>query len=436
MDNHTQNDLSDLIFTNRSLFFFEKTLKNAQELKTRLEYFGYKILPFADFEQLKQALNYLHPECIIIEISDTDNPAQEFAAVNDLLHNFSSPPPVIFIASQDSFTMRLEAAQAGGQSFLKIPFDTIQLIEILDRITMNETPPPHRILIIEDEPVQSAIISSHLTKAGLDVKVVNNPLDTLTTLFDFNPDLIIMDLNMPGCSGYDLIRVIRQIEAFISLPVIYLSAEDDQDRQMKAISLGGDDFLSKPMKPEHLISIVNAKVERYRTLRQLMTNDSLTGLLNHVTLKERLRHELLRTQRDQTPLSYATLVIDQHKSISDRYGRATGDHIIENLARMLKQQLRRTDLIGRYSGEEFAFIFPNTPLQSAVRVMNNLRVRFNKIPHQTPDKIITCTFSCGIAAFPYFDTPASLSAAADKALYIAKNNGRNQVVSTPPYDML
>jgi diguanylate cyclase (GGDEF)-like protein len=274
---------------------------------------------------------------------------------------------------------------------------------------------------------QASLFSMQLKRAGMETRIVPDPMQIVAHLQDFNPDLILMDMYMPGCTGIELAQVIRQMENFVSVPIVYLSAETDKDRQLEAMEQGGDDFLTKPIKPGHLVSAVTSRVIRYRRLRSLMMVDGLTGLLNHTTTKENLARELLRARREGSPLSLAMLDLDRFKLVNDQFGHAMGDRVLKSLARLLRQRLRRTDIIGRYGGEEFAVILPNTPADAGFRLMNDLREAFAELVHHSEDIGFRTTFSCGLASAPPYAELVDLSNAADRALYTAKREGRNRV---------
>jgi len=193
------------------------------------------------------------------------------------------------------------------------------------------------------------------------------------------------------------------------------------------MSLGGDEFLQKPIQPEHLISAVKSRVIRYRALRALMVRDSLTGLLNHTSFKERLRTEVLRAHRLGHTLSVALLDIDFFKKVNDTYGHPAGDRVIKNLARLLKQRLRGADIIGRYGGEEFAVALPDTPLDGAVKALDNIRASFEAIEQFAGEHTFRTTLSAGVTECTGSCDGETLIQRADEALYAAKHGGRNQV---------
>jgi diguanylate cyclase (GGDEF)-like protein len=226
--------------------------------------------------------------------------------------------------------------------------------------------------------------------------------------------------------------VIRQLEAYVSIPIVFLSTEDNLDMQLEAIHIGGDDFLTKPIQPDQLILAVKSRVKRSLILRSLMVRDSLTGLLKHTILKERLEVEIARAQRQAARLVFAMIDIDHFKLVNDTYGHATGDRVIKSLARLLQQRLRKSDVIGRYGGEEFAVILTDTQAAAGLKVLDELRTGFAHIRHQSGDAAFYVTFSCGIAEYPHYADADSLIAAADRALYEAKHAGRNLVLVAEP----
>ncbi len=232
---------------------------------------------------------------------------------------------------------------------------------------------------------------------------------------------------MPECNGTELAKVIRHNDRYVSVPIIYLSAEDDLDKQLDAMSEGGDDFLTKPIKPRHLIATVRNRAARARNLKARMVRDSLTGLYNHTHTLQLLDDACYRARREDQPLAFAMLDIDHFKKVNDTYGHPMGDRVIKSLALFLKQRLRKTDHIGRYGGEEFAVVLPDTDEQSALKVLEEIRQRFAEINYPAQPQDLSCTFSCGIAMLqPGLDGNA-LSKRADEALYKAKHGGRNRV---------
>jgi diguanylate cyclase (GGDEF)-like protein len=238
-----------------------------------------------------------------------------------------------------------------------------------------------------------------------------------------------MDMYMPGASGIELAQLIRQQEAYVGIPIVFLSIETDVEKQLEAISHGGDDFLVKPIDPQHLIKSVTIRAERTRNMRFFMERDSLTGLLNHSNLIESLNTEVQRAERIGNDLCFAMIDIDHFKSVNDSYGHLTGDRVLKGLARLLQERLRKTDIIGRYGGEEFGVILFNTEEGDAGRILDEIRESFSKIRQYSGSNEFFVTFSCGIASLSKCKDAGSLNHEADKALYEAKEEGRNRIVT-------
>lgn len=284
-------------------------------------------------------------------------------------------------------------------------------------------------MIIEDQPTVASYYEIILKRAGMTTRVVNDPMDMLVNVNEFLPDLILMDLYMPGIDGIELAQLIRQIDEYVSTPIVFLSSEEDFNKQIQAMNLGGDDFLTKPIKAAHLVAMVTSRLKRLKELRSYMVRDSLTGLFNHTSVRGRLAQEITRCERQNGTLAVAMLDLDHFKEINDTFGHPTGDTVLKSLARLLQQRLRHSDIIGRYGGEEFISILLDVTQEDAYQVMEEIRQHFAKIQHYSSSQgVFTVTFSCGIAIFPEYNTVQSLIDAADQALYRAKADGRNLVV--------
>ena len=199
------------------------------------------------------------------------------------------------------------------------------------------------------------------------------------------------------------------------------------DKQLDAMSEGGDDFLTKPIKPRHLIATVRNRAARARSLKARMVRDSLTGLYNHTHTLQLLEDASYRARREGQPLAFAMLDIDHFKKVNDSYGHPMGDRVIKSLALFLKQRLRKTDHIGRYGGEEFAVVLPDTDSVAAHKVLEEIRQRFAEIRYPAKPADLACTFSCGIAQLGADEDATVLARRADEALYRAKHGGRNRV---------
>lgn len=336
--------------------------------------------------------------------------------------------PLILCSSQTGFSDRLSAVRHGAAAFIAKPYEREQLVEAISSLEENDYERPFRVVIAEDDDPLSSFYQATLDHAGMETRVIRRPSKFLDTLSGFDPDIIVMDLYMPECTGLDLAQIVRQFPAYTTIPILFLSTESRLDLQLRARHLGADDFLPKPLQPGQLISAVTSRAKRYRELKKLTDRDSLTGLLNHTNILRNLEREVSVAGRTQNPVSFAMIDIDFFKSVNDTYGHVVGDQVILRVTHLVRNRLRQVDYVGRYGGEEFAVVMPNTDAAAAKEVMDKLREAASEIAHESDDGAFHVTFSCGIATYPSAKTVLDLTQAADDALYTAKRRGRNQVV--------
>lgn len=298
-----------------------------------------------------------------------------------------------------------------------------QILELNDRQEQE----PCRVLIVEDSLTASRVIQRTLEENQIITQAINQPRQVLGALKQFNPDLILMDMYMPNCTGVEAARIIRQHDEFLSIPIVYLSGETNVALQVDAMRLGGDHFLTKPFNPVFLNAIVKSKIERYRALRRSMYRDSLTGLLNHTSGKDALDAMLSNIASEGGCMSVAMMDIDHFKKVNDNYGHPVGDQIIRSLSWLLKQRLRKQDILCRYGGEEFLIGLPHTNADQAFTIIDHIRQDFAQIRHPHGESHFCTSASGGIASYPALQSGDALIKAADDALYDAKRGGRNRI---------
>lgn len=336
---------------------------------------------------------------------------------------------IVVLSSECGFETRLSIVRSKMDYLFSKPINPNMLMDKIDTLFVsNKSANNYRVLLIEDSETMIRFVKRTLEMEAMRVESVSIPSKAVNKIIDFAPDLILMDMYMPECDGLELARIIRQYESFTGTPIVFLSNEQDIKKQMTAMQIGADDFLTKPIQAEHLVAAVTTRIERHRILSSFIKQDSLTGLLNHTHLKRGLESLVDRAKRTSTPVSFAMVDIDFFKKVNDTYGHYAGDRVIKSLARLLKNRLRKTDIVGRYGGEEFAVALWNTTKEQAYTIIDGLREDFSKIEHKSDDgDTFKCSFSSGVASYPEFESPIDLSLEADKALYDSKHGGRNMV---------
>ena len=411
-----------------TLYFYGITSDADEAIKEQLKNVGYSVETMVSGSELDMLLDSRRSQILFVHTVQFSHDPHLEDKLTVLKKRKSGSLHLIFLSEEDGFDLRLKTVRAGGDAFFVLPVDLGRLTDRIENILSRGTHQPYHILIVDDDQEQLAYYALILQQAGMITSVATDPKQVLSILVESKPDLILLDIYMKGCSGMELTQLLRQHESFTTIPVVFLTFDSSSERRLQALCEGGDDFLTKPIKADSLISVVRMRAERYRGLRYHMERDSLTGLLNHSNLKEQLSREVIRCERTGTPLSFAMIDADHFKKVNDTYGHLTGDRVLKALARMLQDRLRRTDIIGRYGGEEFGVILLNTEADRAVQIMDEIRRNFAAVSHHSGRKAFHVTISIGIASFPQNVSSNDLNNASDDALYSAKEQGRNKVI--------
>ncbi len=301
---------------------------------------------------------------------------------------------------------------------------------------MKKNRKTRKILIVDDEPANLDILMSLLRDDYKVVAALNGEKALEMASSDSPPDLVLLDILMPGMDGYEVCRQLKENDATKNLPVIFVTAVSEVMDETRGFKLGAVDYITKPFHPPVIKARVKAHIElkiKSDMLEKLASIDGLTNLYNRRRLDELLSSEWNRCLRSKTPLSLIMIDIDFFKLFNDTYGHAMGDQCLRDVAWTLKDCLRRPgDIIARYGGEEFAVLLSGSDAKGAKSMADKLReeVQSLKIPHASSEVSEYVTISLGVAtafAAEDIDSPAELLTAADSALYHSKKNGRNLV---------
>ncbi|MDP2784343.1 MAG: diguanylate cyclase [Sulfurimicrobium sp.] len=305
---------------------------------------------------------------------------------------------------------------------------------------MNHVATPEdrpRILIVDDERININLLNA-LLKTDYKIMVATEGEQAIKAALTGKPELILLDVLMPGIDGYEVCRRLKAMAATQTIPIIFITAMGEVENEAMGFALGAVDYIAKPFNSAVVKARVGVHMKLKRNgdmLENLASMDTLTEVPNRRAFDQTRKQEWARSLRDGLPISFAMIDIDMFKQYNDNYGHGAGDECLTRIAKALNGCVQRPgDLLARYGGEEFAAILINTPENGALSMAEvfHAAVAALQIPHDFSAAAPHVTISIGIAtAIPSAQlTPEMLSEAADKMLYQAKDAGRNMTRCT------
>jgi diguanylate cyclase (GGDEF)-like protein len=426
----TESQPSEWIKPRTIWMFTEPSAGWSAGLAAQLSFYGFQVRVMPWFADLPSG----EPPFAVVFVPNSDDSNSSAAeAMNDISRVRAACPAsqLFFVGVPRTLDRMVELMRAGIDITIQHDERMAGLLSSVLSLVQTHEPVRYRILVVEDSRVALTQIQRALKQHGIDSHAIPNPSTLFAAIEEYRPDLILMDMYMPGCNGVEATRALRQLSAYQAIPIVYLSSETDVGLQVEALRLGGDQFLTKPFNPVLLAATVKTTIERHQEMRRASRHDGLTGLLNHTAAKAELDARLA-TLPPGTRLAVAMIDIDHFKSVNDAFGHPVGDQVIRSLAWLLKGWLRGTDVIGRYGGEEFLVAMAGVSAIEARDVLDGIRTHFANLPHVHATGSLRVTFSGGVAEFPRVGTASELIEVADQALLEAKALGRNRIIDARP----
>lgn len=292
---------------------------------------------------------------------------------------------------------------------------------------------PNRVLVIDDSDFIHKLIRVRLRPERLEVTGEYEGERGIERAISDLPDLILLDIDLPQMDGFEVCRRLKEHPTTRNLPIIFLTGTTSTDSKVRGLDLGAVDYVTKPFDDVELRARVRAALRTKRLqdmLEQQSFLDGLTGLWNRSYLNRRLEAEITVAQRYGRPLSVVLIDIDHFKRVNDTYGHLFGDVVLQGIAQELHEYARRSDIVTRYGGEEFALLLTDTPMHGAAGVAERMRAAIETRIFEARSEQVSVTASFGIATteeIPESAEPEGIIGVADRALYAAKDAGRNCV---------
>jgi diguanylate cyclase (GGDEF)-like protein len=339
--------------------------------------------------------------------------------------------PLVFFGAEGDVAYRVAATQAGALLYLPRPFSEKDLTEAVERMAATRRPEHACVLVLDDDPEAIRALRVALTSEQVEVVGLEDSSGLVEALAAHRPDLLLLDVEMPGPSGFDLCRMVRSMPEWRELPILFITAHTGVEFRVEAFQAGADDYLAKPVIREELRARVQSRLERARLTRERAERDSLTGLLLRRPFLENLRTRLADTQRQGRSLALGFLDVDRFKKVNDTHGHLAGDRVLMQLGRLLSTRFRKEDLRCRWGGEEFVVALLGATPRGARDILARTAEELAQVEFEgDKGERFRVTFSAGLAVTPQDGTDVeTLLRLADERLYRAKAQGGNRIES-------
>lgn len=292
---------------------------------------------------------------------------------------------------------------------------------------MNE-----KVLVIDDNLQNIRLLKEILEDEDFLVYTSDSGLAILEIVTNLNPDLILLDIMMPVVDGYEVCKVLKGNSLTQDIPIIMITAKTEGEDVKKALDLGAFDYIKKPVDEVEVVARVQSAL-RYKQqqdkLKEIASRDGLTGAYNHALLIELFQKELAKQERSGGNIAFIMLDIDYFKKVNDTYGHLAGDVVLKELTQIITRNVRSSDIIGRYGGEEFGIVLTDMQLDTVYQLCERIRQSIEGNVFTIGTESLNITVSMGV----YFKTAGDsinigeMIKKADEALYKAKHTGRNKV---------
>jgi diguanylate cyclase (GGDEF)-like protein len=410
----------------------------AVQLDQKLEALGYELELIDSASELKEILSALAPDAIIVDATFLADLEGLGSVLRTTRERSGSRVRLLALSDEDSVQARLSARRAGADALLIRPANVDDVLHRLqDLLAGDPSSTTYRILVVEDDRSQALFAESILRNAGMDALVVTDAFEVLDAMQRFKPDLVLMDLYMPQCDGTELTALIREREEFLNTPIVFLSGESDQDKHYEALSVGGDDFLSKPIRPKYLIASVENRVRRARALQQRQNTrdprDPATGLYHRSYLLDRINEALGGENVRERLGGVLFLEFDGVATLRERLGLSGAEQLFGDAAAFLVKQLEGAQIASRYSDGCIVVMDVERDDAGLDLRASELRSRLATQAFTINNLPLRLRTSVGVCAFRHgFPDAGTLLNAAERASREARGNERGVHRFEPP----
>jgi len=405
----------------------------ASEIDQKLDTLGgYELTILDNIEHLREILSAFPPHLVIVDAPFESSLESIGALIKTMRARTRHRLALLCFSTSGELPVRLRAMRAGADAFVALPAQVEDVTTRITELLSADSADPYRVLIVEDDRSQAIFAESILRKAGMTTRMCTDPLAALDQLDEFQPELILMDLYMPACDGMELTAIIREREAFVSTPIVFLSGEQNEEKHFEALDSGGDDFLNKPIRPKHLIAAVTNRVRRARQLERRGTGgsprDPVSGLYQRAHVLDQINALLTRDDATATLGGLMYIEIDSAASTRERVGMLAFDALLGQVGAFIASHVGANDLATRYGDSSFLLLCPQGDEAALERLATSLRERTGREKFDQDGRSFSLGLSIGICSFAArLGEVAAMLNGAERAMSDARRPGGRHV---------
>ncbi|MFK7795756.1 MAG: GGDEF domain-containing protein [Gammaproteobacteria bacterium] len=425
--------LDTLQLSHRELVIFIVSHRSVELslLSNLLETRGFTVIAFSTIERAQAMSKTVEPSIVVLDLGDA-NQIKLNKDTKDAFQSVDSQPPAfVVISRRDDVETRKMAARFEAEAFFATPINAHNFSSTLDVVLESRGNNGCGVLLIDRQQQRISYIEKALLCENIKCRVIGVIDNIIDELVNFKPDLILIAYDKDDDYWRDGARIIRLHESHFNMPIIFLLEEESNQAKLEALHAGADDCIYGHELQDEQFQILKQRIFRFRRANHLIIMDSLTGALNRDAFLERANEEISLSIRRKESICLAMIDVDHFKLINDENGHVVGDYVLRHISDYLNNRLRRSDVVGRYAGDEFLVLLPDTDLDSAYLVLD--MIRKNLVAHniKVNNADVRVSISLGlIAARPTEPLDIeTLIVDADKKLYEAKVAGRNMLVA-------
>ncbi len=377
-------------------------------------------------EELIEMIGALAPHAAIVDAKFLNILGEHGPNLKAIRQKINHRIVFVVLADSSEVSTRLKAMRIGADVFIPNPNSISEVLERICESLETDIAEPYRVMIIEDDRSQALFAEQILRKAGMQPRAVMDPLSALDQLDQFRPELILMDLYMPGCDGMELTALIREREAFVATPIVFLSGEHDTDKRFDALSAGGDDYLEKPIRPKYLIASVSSRVQRARALARRAHSqnprDSVSGMIERGILLEHISGKIANEETHGQSGSVLFLIADGAQTVRETAGLMSFDSLMAQAGAFIASLIGEGEHCARYGDTSFLVLSPYRSDDDVLALGQTLIEQFSKHIFDLDQRSTSLNLSVGIAPFSHgWSDAGSVINASERAASTARN---------------